>query len=971
MTTKFKPIAFGIHGHSDIGSLDAAVSPAGRIKTAKKLGRPADSLTDHGSMSGLVPHYFAGKKEGIQSIHGIELYLIDERRPPKQFKNGKVEPQYTHQTVLFKTEEAYRYFCKMTPVMEERAILKFGESKPLLYLKELEPIAGQIVLGSGCLVSHVGKNVNDWNLTPTERLEWTEKAYLDLKRLSGDTPLLVEIFPHATTHNWKKPKDQPGFFYPILEKNHVCSHECDGVEHVHDECGHLTVPIDLQKRHNLIMMHLAKKHGDLLVISEDSHLGSEEDYEIQLQRMNNGQEKWRFYNKYAMLETERWAEGLKKQLGISDYDIEAMVDNSYKALDFFSNYKIHTNKDGWFVPTAESVYGDLYKGKDSKEIVYELIKKHGRMPPTDHPDYPKYQERLNYEISVFADNGKVDLLPYFFPVEDVVEWAKQRGELTMSRGSAGGSLLVYLLNMSVTDPVRYNLPFERMITLGRIAANTMPDADTDWEDREPILQYLFDKYQDRCSLIGTELSIKLKTSILDSERAELGEVRKETSWMVKNLSNPPQGVDFNRWLYGYSDANGVHTKGFLEDENDMSAVSLKKWIGENPKIWSTVQKCLGITKTRGIHAGGVLITPEPVQNYCPVMITDKGPVSSLNMKWAEEVGLIKYDFLGVSTLKALGIAIRALRKDGIVDLSWGEFPHSEDVYKNIYHTGKLGGVFQVDTNSMRPFVNKIKPNSIKDISNLVALVRPGALDAPAPDPAQAANGMTAAEYFAEVHNGRLAPYYIHPDLEPILSETYGVMLFQEQTLQFFRDIVGYTFAEAEGARRAIGKKIQSELEKHYGPAREACQKRGWTEKQIEAIIDTINASARYSFNKAHSAAYAILSYNCAYIKYYWPQYYWLGMLSIVTDDHDYLKHYLTEAAPYVLGVDIMRSHPTEWTIEGNKVRAPLSLIKGCGGASVFKIRDIMRIPLHELRVKKMMGEKFDIEEDDGQSTDVG
>lgn len=487
--SKFKPIAFGIHGHSDIGSLDAAVSPAGRIKAAKRLGRPADSLTDHGSMSGLIPHYFAAKKEGIQSIHGIELYLIDERKPLKQFKNGKTEPHYSHQTVLFKTQEAYEYFSKMTPTMESRAIMKFGEPKPLLYLHELEPIAGQVVFGSGCMVSHIGKSINDWSLTSTERLEWAEKAYLDLKRLSGDTPLLVEIFPHATTHNWKKPKDQPGFFYPILEKNHSCGAHCAGQEHVVDECGHLTVPVDLQLRHNQFMIHLAKKYGDLLVISEDSHLGSEEDYEIQVQRMNNGDEKWRFHNKYAMLETDRWANNLQSTLGLSDYDIEEMIDNSYKSLDFFSKYKVRTNKDGWLVPTAVQVYGESVVGKTNKEIVFKLIEKHGRMPKPDHPDYQKYKERLDYEISVFADNGKVDLLPYFFPVENVVSWAKSREEITMSRGSAGGSLLVYLLGMSITNPLEYNLPFERMITLGRITANTMPDVDCLTGDTRVTTEY--------------------------------------------------------------------------------------------------------------------------------------------------------------------------------------------------------------------------------------------------------------------------------------------------------------------------------------------------------------------------------------------------------------------------------------------------------------------------------------------------
>jgi DNA polymerase-3 subunit alpha len=862
---KFKPLAVSPHSHSD-ASLDGGSTVEARLKRAIELGRSADCLTDHGVMSGLLPHYVAAEKlqkkgHNIKSIHGIEAYIIDPHRPWKTIKGKKKgdppksEPRYSHITIHFKTAKAYKYFCSISPKMEERAIVKFGERKPLITLEDLEPISGEITIGSGCLIGLIQKNVL------RGRLEWAKEMYEKIRSIAGPGNFFVELFPHVVDHNWEKAKVdkktkqiiEQGYFKPIssVEKDdylgnplpegsgHICGIYCTNDYHYdYEDCNGR---IDIQKEPNLWVLEMAKKYKDPILISLDDHFATKEDKLVQDVRLGNGQEKWKFYNEYYMMTSEECAEVYKKQLGVSDKDIEEWIDNSYLFLEFFKNYSIETNKDRWLLPTTEMVYNIR---KDSKEVLWELIEKHGRMPKESDEKYKIYKDRVEYEISVLKENGTADFLPYFFVLEDCVSFAKENGIIWNVRGSAGGSLLLYLLGVSIADPIKYNLPFERFLTLGRILSGSLPDADTDWDDREVILDYIHNKYGDKYSLISTNLLLKLKTSILDVERSKLGAVRLETTIMCKNMPAAPQGVPDKDWLFGYTSPTGEYVPGFWESE---AANDLKKYAQENPEIWETVQKCIGITKTKGIHAGGVILSPKPIHEDFPILLTNKGPAVAYDMKVVEMAGGVKYDFLGVSTLKAIGFTLRSIKERLGIDLKWEEFPHDPRVYTEILHKDKLEAIFQLNTKLVRPYIKQIKPNSIEQIAAITALCRPGSLDAPCPNPKKPE--LTAAQYFVKCATGEEKPYYIHKDLEPILKQTYGVIIYQEQTLQIYRDLAGYTFAEAEEVRRGIGKKDQQVLGKHGKILMDTLvEKRGWTRDQARTLFETIQASSKYSFN---------------------------------------------------------------------------------------------------------------------------
>lgn len=943
--SKFKPLACGFHSHTD-ASLDSPGTVNSKIIQAFKLGNIANCVTDHGTMSALVSHNDACKKllkdkkieSPIKSIHGIEAYVVDSLRPTKTQKNGIEVPQYYHLTIHFKTQAAYKYFCMLSPVMNARAVVKYGEVKPLLKLEELEPISGQITIGSGCLIGPVQKNVLNG------RSDWAEQMYVKLRDLAGPGNFFAEVFPHLLNKDWRKPLRgqgniiiEPGKFVPITSVREWDPNSTD-----QEPCT-VNGAMDIQKDPNLFVIKMAEKYGDPIVISLDDHFACEHDYETQCVKISGGKEDWKFSNSYHMYSSEECAKNLKEQLDVTDKQIEEWIDNSYKFVDLFNDYKMETADDRWLLPTTEMVYNI----KDSStDKLNEIINRVGRLPSPEHPDYKSRKERLDYEVSVLRDNGVADFLPYFFVIEDVANYCRKTGLLFNCRGSAGGSYVLYLMGVSITDPFKYNLPFERFLTLGRIKSGSLPDIDFDVQERDPVIAYLKNKYGDRCSLIATNLLMRLKSSILDVERSRLGQVRRETSVMCAMLSGASQGQNDIEWLNGYKNKDtGAHVPGFLEDMQDSNAQTLRDYIKNNPAIWETVLRCIGINKSRGVHAGGVIIAPEPIQNYMPTIMTNKGMATAYDMKGVERVGGVKFDFLGVSTLHSIGIALKSIRETEGVDIQWDEFPHDPAVYSDIIHKDKLAGIFQINTKTVRPYVLATKPKSISDISTLTALLRPGAMDAPAPNPAFSG---TAAEYYVAAAQGKQPAYYIHEEVRHIFEPTLGVCILQEQLLQTFRDIAGYSYEDAEVCRRAVSKKDKNALELHIGILKNKCLERGWNQDQANLLADTLIKSAGYSFNASHSCSYAIVAYNGCWLKKHYPLHFWKGELTVNSDNHEKIKNYFDEFKHYLLPLSAAKSHPTDWVIEGKGLRPPLCLINGCGEKSLEILKRFIDTPLNQL-----------------------
>ena len=468
------------------------------------------------------------------------------------------------------------------------------------------------------------------------------------------------------------------------------------------------------------------------------------------------------------------------------------------------------------------------------------------------------------------------------------------------------------------------MPFERFITLDRILkANTPPDIDSDFSDKELVMKHRKEKYGDRIAALSINTNMKLKNSIKDGERAIYGKVRPETNTMCFSFPGIPQGISELQWLFGYEDKEtGDHVPGFWE-QSDV----LRDYASNNSEVWKIVVECLGVMRNKGSHPCGVLIAPTAIHNYFPLTWIGTKNDGQLcvgfdprSLEWA---GGMKYDFLGVKTLKTIEIAMKLIKERYGITLEWREYDHSDAVYEKIFHTGDTLGVFQYGTPTVIPYVKKIKPRNTKDLSNITALCRPGTLEAPAPD----GSGRTCAEYYIAVAQGE-KPYYIHPDMRSILEETNGICLFQEQ---FLKTLVfsGLTLAEAEAGRRAVAKKKKEDLQKIIGGLKtRLMENKGWTQAQVDLLGEQLIASSRYSFNKAHSQSYAIVGYNTAWLKYFYPLEFYIAELTCFADKKEKYDQYISLLRDRILMPSISNSKPDSWSIEGDKLRAPLNAIKG-------------------------------------------
>lgn len=936
--SKFKQL-INPHSHTHY-SLDGAATVEQVIDRNIELNAPYVAVTEHGNINSAVELYTIAHKKNIKPILGIEAYMINPFHQEyvelyrKAYLNGhlklrakdpeKIEKelhnkamnQYLHVTIHFKDEWAYKYFMNLSHNMWSRSIKKYDEVKPMITIEELEQAAGHITITSSCLRGPVQSFLlpsKDGIITPD--FKRAEYMYHKLKEIAGKDSFYIEIFPHRITHEWKKPEIdpitkniiKPGYFVP-------------------NECTCYTPDGDLQKIPNLFCLRLAQKYNDKPIISLDSHYAWEKQKKTQDAKLGNGTEQWRFYNLYHIMSTDEAAKILQSQLQLADKDIEQFVDNSYHFASHFDNFKIHTKKDRFILEAAPENW---------LQRITEAINRHNRMDWNN----AEMVDRLKKEINILANNGTINLMPYFFIVEDVANYCRENNILMTVRGSAGGSLLLYLLGVSAVNPLKHNLSFERFLTEGRIRSGFMPDVDSDLSDQESVFNYLEKKYGDRFCRLSTDTMLKLKSSIKDAERSVFGHVRSETEKLCNKLPSTPQGVDDKKFVIGYIDEDGNKHEGLI-----FTNPELKKYAIDNPEIWKMVLEMMGIQRNKGVHACGVVIADKPITEYSPVIYVNETKVTGYSPKSIEEVGLIKYDFLGLNTLRDIQDCLHSIKERLNISIDPWNLPYDPECFE-MFTAGRTETVFQFDTETVKPYLMQIKPKNIDDLAAITALCRPGTLDAPSGD------GRTLAEVYVARAKGEPITY-IHPDLEPILNKTYGIQLTQEQTLQIFRDIGGFTYEEAETARRAIGKKDEALLESVLNPLRETCLKKGWTENQANLLIDQIKASARYSFNYSHAVAYAYIAYACMYLKTKYKLDWWKAILSNASKE-EFATKFWQYVQDFTVLPDINKSGK-EFKIVGDQLICPISILTGIGpkgyeqltsNAPYRSLRDFLQIHL--------------------------
>jgi DNA polymerase III subunit alpha len=518
-----------------------------------------------------------------------------------------------------------------------------------------------------------------------------------------------------------------------------------------------------------------------------------------------------------------------------------------------------------------------------------------------------YRERLDFELNVIAG---MQYAGYFLIVADFIQWTKGKGiPVGPGRGSGAGSLVAYALTITDLDPIRFGLLFERFLNPERVS---MPDFDIDFcqDRRDEVIEYVQERYgRDQVAQIITFGTLQARGVLRDVGRVlemPYGQVDKLTKLVPQNPLNP------------VTLARAIADEPRLQAARDAEPVV--------KRAFEIAQKLEGLHRHASTHAAGIVIGDRPLAELVPLYRDPKSgqQVTQFNMKWVEQAGLVKFDFLGLTTLSVLDTAVRMLREKG-VDVDLSRIPLDDAKSYQIMARGEAVGIFQVESQGMRRALVDMRPDRFEDIIALVALYRPGPM----------ANIPT---YCARKH-GFERPDYIHPKLEPILKETYGVIIYQEQVMQIAQLLAGYSLGEADLLRRAMGKKIRKEMEAQRERFVSGAVARGIERGQAEAIFELLARFADYGFNKSHAAAYALVAYQTAYMKANHPAEFIAASMTYAMGNTDKLAEYRGEAQRLGLRVEppsINRSGVT-FTAEGTTIRYALAALRGVGRQAVEAI----------------------------------
>lgn len=530
-----------------------------------------------------------------------------------------------------------------------------------------------------------------------------------------------------------------------------------------------------------------------------------------------------------------------------------------------------------------------------KRMCYEGLEKR-----YDKERIEKAKERLDYEISVIDKMGYID---YFLIVQDFINYAKSVGiGVGPGRGSGAGSIAAYAIGITDIDPLKFNLIFERFLNPERVS---MPDFDVDfcYERRGEVIDYVTRKYgKDHVAQIITFGTMAARAAIRDVGRAlDISYQKIDTvSKMVPHTIN----MTIDKAL----EENKELRQMYEIDEEIREVIDLSK-------------KIEGLARHASTHAAGVVITKNPVGDYVP-LYENSGMISTqYTMTLLEELGLLKMDFLGLRTLTVISDTIKLVEKNYGIKFSFDKEYNDKEVFKML-SDGNTEGVFQLESKGIKRVIKELKPDSIEDIIVVLSLYRPGPMD--------------QIPRYIENKRRKTNIIYTHKALEPILKDTYGCMVYQEQVMQIFRELAGYSFGRADLVRRAMSKKKIQVMNEERGKFISGALKNGIDEESANKIFDEMSDFAKYAFNKSHAAAYAVVAYQTAYLKKHYPHEFFAATMNSLMGDFNKIPEYISECKKLgikVLKPDINESY-TKFAVVNQKIRFALVSIKNVGEGAI-------------------------------------
>lgn len=655
--------------------------------------------------------------------------------------------------------------------------------------------------------------------------------------------------------------------------------------------------LEEQKIINRGLVEVARKTGIPLVATNDVHYINREDAELQdiLLCIQTGKtlddpQRLRFSSQELYLKSE---EEMAARLGELPGALAATAEIAERATVKLDFNTVHL--PAYDVPPG---YTDASYLRELCE--QGLVRRYGNVPE-------EARRRLDYELQVIT---QMNYCSYFLIVWDFIRFARERQILVgPGRGSAAGSLVAYTLGITDIDPLRYGLLFERFLNPDRVS---LPDIDIDFcfERRGEVIDYVFRKYgHDRVAQIATFGTMAARAAVRDVGRV-MGLTYGEVDRVAKMIPAEP----------GMTIEKALAQSAELEELYRTNQVVRK--------LLDTARALEGMPRHASIHAAGVVISKEKLTKYVPLYKTSDGVISTQFTKEAvEALGLLKMDLLGLRTLTVIGDAVRLIREHRGIEIDINRVPLDDPATYALLGSGDTTGVFQLESSGMRNLLRELKPEVFEDVIALVALYRPGPL------------GSGMVEDFIRRKHGQLPVEYDHPVLEPILKDTYGVILYQEQVMRIASDLAGFTLAEADLLRRAMGKKKPEIIAGLRSQFIEGAVRRGVDAEVAGRIFDKMEYFAGYGFNKSHSAAYAFVAYQTAYLKANFPVEFMAALLTSVKDNTDRIAVYVEECRRRgieVLPPDVNESGK-DFTLVKNGIRFGLAAIKNVGEAAVDAI----------------------------------
>ena len=650
-------------------------------------------------------------------------------------------------------------------------------------------------------------------------------------------------------------------------------------------------PNDLEQvRINEKLIKLAKETNLPLVATNDVHYLNKEDAEVHdvllcVQMVRTVEEK----DRMTML-GEDYSLKTPDEMIRAFRNVPEAIKNTQKIAEM-CNVKLELDK-------IELPHFPLPDNKNADDYLEELCKK-GLKQRYNKENIEEAKKQFKFELSVIKKTG---FASYFLIVQDVVNWAKNQGIVVgPGRGSAAGSIVSYLLNITNIDPLKYNLLFERFLNPERIS---MPDIDMDFADtrRDEVVAYVTQKYgADHVAQIITFGTMEARAAIRDAGRA-LGYPYSFCDQLSKMIP------------FGFSLKDALERVPELSQSYDTD--------DQTKKLIDIAKKLEGVARHASTHACGIVITKNSLDFYTPRQFApqdENAIVSQYEMHSIEALGLLKMDFLGLKNLTTIETTLNLIKNLHGIKLNIDNIPLDDKKTFELFRKANTVGVFQLESSGMRKYLQKLKPNDMEDIIAMVALYRPGPME-------------LIPEYIARKHEEKQI-HYAHPKLEPILKNTYGIAVYQEQLMQIAKDLAGFTMSEADVLRKAVGKKIRKLLEQQADKMIEGMIKNGVEKETAQGIWDSIEPFAQYGFNRSHATCYALIAYQTAYLKANYPEEFLTSLMQAEQKDLDRINILIDEAKKtgiQVLPPDINESFDNFTLIPPKFIRFGLAAVKNVG-----------------------------------------